>query len=53
MMRYAINSDYRLPFNCDINLSAIALDRFLLGFTYRTDKSFEGIVHVQATKKLT
>lgn len=52
MIRYAINSDYRLPINCDINLSAIAHERILFGFTYRTDKSMEVILHVQVTKKL-
>jgi type IX secretion system PorP/SprF family membrane protein len=52
LMRYAINPDYRLPFNCDINLSAIAYDRLLIGFTYRTDKSMEAIVHMQATKRI-
>lgn len=52
LARYAINGDYKLPFNCDINVSAIAYDRLLVGFTYRTDNSFEVILHVQATKKL-
>jgi len=52
LARYAINSDYRLPFSCDFNASAIYNDRFMLGVTYRTDKSAEFIVHVQATKKL-
>lgn len=52
LMRYARNSDYRLPFNCDFNLSAIAYNRLLLGFTYRTDKSMEAIVHLQATTRI-
>ncbi len=52
MARYAWNSDYQLPFNCDFNLSAILYGRLLLGVTYRTDKSFEAIVHVQATRML-
>jgi type IX secretion system PorP/SprF family membrane protein len=52
LARYAVNSDYKLPFNCDINISAIVYNRFMAGFTYRTDKSLEFIVHVQATKKL-
>lgn len=52
LARYAVNSDYKLPFNCDLNLTAIALERFMVGLTYRTDKSIEFIVHVQATKKL-
>ncbi|MCW3122269.1 MAG: hypothetical protein JWQ38_1761 [Flavipsychrobacter sp.] len=52
MMRYAGNGSYKLPFNCDINLSAIAYNRILFGATYRTDKSFEAILHVQATKNV-
>ncbi len=50
--RYAINSDYRLPLNADLNISAIAYNRFMAGFTYRTDKSLEIIAHVQATQRL-
>ncbi|MCD6013316.1 MAG: hypothetical protein K0Q79_3178 [Flavipsychrobacter sp.] len=52
LMRYATNAKYKLPFNCDINVSAIAYDRILLGVTYRTDKSIEAILHVQATRKI-
>lgn len=52
MARYAGNSDYQLPFNCDLNLSLIMYDRVMLGVTYRTDQSVEGIVHVQVTKNL-
>ncbi len=52
MIRYAGDGAYSLPVNCDLNVSAIAYDRLLLGFTYRTDKSFEAIVHVQATKSI-
>jgi type IX secretion system PorP/SprF family membrane protein len=52
LMRYAGNTDYKLPFSADINLSAIAYDRAMLGFSYRTDKSFEAILHVQATDKI-
>jgi type IX secretion system PorP/SprF family membrane protein len=52
MIRLAKNAAYNLPLSSDFNLSAIAYDRFLVGFTYRTDKSFEAIVHVQATKNL-
>ena len=52
MGRYAGNSKYQLPVNVDMNLSAIFYDRLLLGVTYRTDKSIEGILHVQATKHL-
>lgn len=52
LARYAGNSKFNLPFNCDINLSAIAYDRLLVGLTYRTDKSFEGIVHMQVLKHL-
>jgi type IX secretion system PorP/SprF family membrane protein len=52
MARYAGNATYHLPFSSDINLSAIAYDRFMLGVTYRTDKSFEAIIHVQATRDI-
>jgi type IX secretion system PorP/SprF family membrane protein len=52
LMRYAINTDYRLPFSCDFNLTGVYMERFMCGFTYRTDKSIECIVHIQATKKL-
>ena len=47
IFRYAGNATYHLPVNTDINLSAIIYDRMLLGVTYRTDKSVEGIVHLQ------
>jgi type IX secretion system PorP/SprF family membrane protein len=52
MARYTGNATYKLPVSYDLNLSAIAYDRLLLGFTYRSDKSLEGIVHLQATKNL-
>ena len=52
LVRYAGNATYKLPVNSDINLSLIAYDRIMLGFTYRTDKSLETIIHVQATKKI-
>jgi type IX secretion system PorP/SprF family membrane protein len=52
LMRYAGNQHYRLPFNCDFNASVIFYDRLMAGFTYRTDKSFEGIVHIQATRNI-
>ena len=52
LARYAGNSTYQLPFNCDFNISAIIYDRLLFGLTYRTDKSFEGIVHIQVTRNI-
>jgi len=52
LMRYAGNSMYRLPFNTDLNVSCFFYDRLMAGFTFRTDLSFEGIVHIQATKNL-
>lgn len=52
LFRYAGNADYQLPYNCDLNISAIINDRFLFGITYRTDNSFEAVVHVQATQKI-
>ena len=50
LMRHAANSRYRLPFNADFNVSGIFYDRLLTGITYRTDKSFEIIAHVQVTQ---
>lgn len=52
LMRYAGNSHYNLPFNADFNASAIFYDRLMGGITFRTDKSFEFIVHVQATRNI-
>ena len=52
MVRYAGDGNTQLPVSVDLNLSAIIYNRFLVGVTYRTDKSFEGIVHIQATKKI-
>jgi len=52
MVRYAGNATYSLPINSDLNLSAILYDRLLLGVTYRTDQSFEGIIHMQVTKNI-
>jgi type IX secretion system PorP/SprF family membrane protein len=50
--RYTGNATYKLPLSCDLNLSAIFYSRLLLGATYRTDGSYEGIVHLQVTKDL-
>ncbi len=50
--RYAGNGDYKLPFSCDINLSAIAYDRLQAGITYRTDKSLAAIVHMQVSSRI-
>jgi type IX secretion system PorP/SprF family membrane protein len=52
LMRYAGNSHYNLPFNADFNVSAIFYDRLMAGITFRTDKSFEFIVHMQATRNI-
>lgn len=52
LVRYAGNGDYKLPVNCDINLSAIAYDRLMLGVTYRTDKSIEAVLHMQVTDRI-
>ena len=52
MGRYSSDSKYNLPFNADINLTAIIYQRIMIGATYRTDKSVEGMVHVQVAKKL-
>ncbi len=50
LIRYAGDGMYNLPVNADVNLSAIFYDRLLVGATYRTDKSLEGIVHMQVTR---
>lgn len=50
--QYILRVARGLPLNADINLSAIYIDRLLIGITYRTDKSFEAIVHIQATQKI-
>ncbi|XZF16211.1 PorP/SprF family type IX secretion system membrane protein [Chitinophagaceae bacterium MMS25-I14] len=52
MMRYVGNGTDQLPFSTDINLTAIIYKRLMIGATYRTDKSLEGIVHIQVAKKL-
>jgi type IX secretion system PorP/SprF family membrane protein len=52
LIRYAGNSAYNLPVNADVNLSAIFYDRLMIGATYRTDKSVEGIINIQATKNI-
>lgn len=50
--RFAGNGDYKLPFNCDINMSAIAYDRLMAGITYRTDKSLAMVLHMQVTSRI-
>lgn len=52
LARYAGNSDYKLPFSCDINVSAIAYDRLMVGVTYRTDKSLAATLHMQVTTRI-
>jgi len=52
MFRYAGDENYQLPVSCDVNTSTIYNDRLLIGFTYRSDKSFETIVHLQVTRRL-
>jgi type IX secretion system PorP/SprF family membrane protein len=49
--RYSADSKYNLPFNADFNLTAIIYQRIMVGATYRTDQSIEGIVHLQVAKK--
>jgi type IX secretion system PorP/SprF family membrane protein len=50
--RYSGNALYSLPFNADINVSFIFSKRVLFGVTYRTDKSLEGMMRIQATRNL-
>ena len=52
LLRYAGGGGAQLPFSADINLSGIFFDRLLVGVTYRTDQSFEAMVHVQVTQKI-
>lgn len=52
LVRYAKGGGRALPMSSDFNLSAVLRDRLLVGFTYRTDKSMEGIVHMQVTERL-
>jgi len=51
LARYAMNGTYSLPFNADLNLSAIAYNRVLLGLTYRTNGAINGIAHVQVSRQ--
>ena len=50
MLRYAGNATYHLPMNTDFNLSGIIYNRLMIGATYRTDNSVEGILHLQVNK---
>lgn len=52
MIRMAKDANYKLPLSCDLNISAIVLDRIMAGITYRTDNSVEGIIHLQATRNI-
>jgi len=52
LARYAFNGKYSLPFNADINLSATAYQRLMLGLTYRTSGGIMGIVHVQVSRRV-
>ncbi|MCD6013443.1 MAG: hypothetical protein K0Q79_3305 [Flavipsychrobacter sp.] len=52
MARYQSNGRYQVPFNMDINISAIARQRILFGLTYRTDRSIETILQLQATRTI-
>ena len=52
MLRYNKDGKYELPVNADVNLTAILYQRLMVGATYRTDKSVEGIVHFQIAKKI-
>jgi len=48
--RYSGDGTYHLPSNTDLNLSFIINNRLLIGGTYRTDNSMEGIVHLQVMR---
>ena len=51
MFRYSGNSTYQLPADADLNLTVIYNNRIMVGATYRTDKSVEGIIHMQVMHK--
>jgi type IX secretion system PorP/SprF family membrane protein len=52
LIRFIGNANYRLPVNCDMNLSVTYKDRIMFGITYRTDKSMEFITHLQILPEL-
>ena len=52
MFRYAGNATYKLPPNADFNLSCIYNNRLVIGATWRTDMSVEGIIHMQVFHKV-
>jgi len=52
LARYASDNMYKLPFNADLNLSCFFYERFMIGATYRTDKSIEGILFMQITNNI-
>lgn len=52
LMRYAVNDMHKLPFNADLNLSCFFYERFMIGATYRTDKSIEGVLFMQITNNI-
>lgn len=52
IVRFLGNLNYRLPVNCDFNLTAGYNNRAMLGITYRTDRSVEFIVHLQVLRQV-
>jgi type IX secretion system PorP/SprF family membrane protein len=52
LARYAAGNSQTLPLNADFNLSCFFYDRFMIGATYRTDKSVMGILFFQITDRL-
>lgn len=52
MVRYTGNADYSLPINADLNISFMAYKRFLVGLTYRTDRSLDIMAGVQVAKNV-
>lgn len=52
IVRHGSDARYELPLSTDINLTAIFYQRLMIGASYRTDKSIQGIVHLQAGRKL-
>lgn len=52
MVRYAGNDKFQQPVNADFNLSFVFFNRLMLGATYRTDNTIDGIAHLQVTKRI-
>ena len=50
--KYVFSDQVKSPTNADFNVSAIFVDRFLVGASYRTDNTVVAMAQVQLTKRL-